>query len=80
MSNLVYFKATALSVLTLAVVACGGDGVTGLGSGNSGASQDSFFKIVSEIVATSPEDSEPREIDSISATSPENSEPALLDG
>ena len=86
MGEHIFFKVAALSVLTLAVAACGGDGGdggggdTGFGHGNGGASQDSFFKVVSDVVASSRDDSEPRDVDAISVTTPENSEPASLDG
>ncbi|NML86427.1 hypothetical protein [Polaromonas sp.] len=87
MGNHIFFKVAALSVLTLAVAACGGDGGdgggggdAGFGHGNGAATQDSFFKVVSDVVASSRDDSEPRDVDAISVTTPENSEPASLDG
>ncbi len=82
MSDRIFSKGAVLTVLTLAVAACGdsGGGNDGGGvGGGPGPSQDSFFTVVKAVVATSPDDTEPREIDSITATSPESSEPAALD-
>ncbi len=80
MSNRIFFKVAALTVLTLGVAACGGDG-GGLGSGGGGAvpAQDSFFTAVNAVIASGRDDTDPREVDSITATSPEDSEPTSLD-
>jgi hypothetical protein len=77
MSNRIFLKGAACLGLILALTACGDSGG---GGGNSGidTSQplaDSFFLQVLALVATSPDDTEPRETDSINATSPENTEP-----
>jgi len=80
MSDRIFFKAAALSVLTLALAACGGSNDDNAGAGGgSGAVQNSFFAIVSAVVALSSDDAEPRETDSITATSPEDSEAQSLD-
>lgn len=82
MIHQIFFKAVALTVLTLAVAACGDsdNGQVGQGPGNGGGTpaQDSFFTAVSALIASSPDDTEPREVDSITATTPENSEPTGL--
>lgn len=79
----IFFKATALAALTLAVAACGdssNNDHVGEGPGNGGGTpaQDSFFAAVSAVIASSPDDTEPREVDSITATTPEDSEPTAL--
>ena len=80
MSDRIFFKAVSLSVLTLAVAACGDSGGNDVAAGG-GASpmQDSFIAIVSAVVASSSDNAEPRETDSITATSPEDSEAIALD-
>ncbi|MEO7954877.1 MAG: hypothetical protein ABIR35_12425, partial [Polaromonas sp.] len=67
MSDHIFSRGVAMTVLTLAVAACGGDGNgggLGSGGGSSGPAADSFFNAVKAVVATSPDDSEPREIES----------------
>lgn len=80
MSDRIFFKAVALSVLTLAVAGCGDSGGNDVAAGGSSSPmQDSFIAIVSAVVASSSDNAEPRETDSITATSPENSEAIALD-
>ena len=79
MIHQIFFKAVALTALTLAVAACGssGDDEVGQGPGNGDgtSAQDSFFTAVKALIASSPDDAEPKEVDSFTATTPENSEP-----
>lgn len=79
MRQFIYFRAAALTALTLAVAGCGSSGDDGPGSNNAAAPPDGFFAAVNAVVATSRDDTEPREVESITATSPEDSEPASLD-
>ena len=81
MTHQIFFKAAALLVLTLGIAACGsgGDDHVGQGGNGGGVAQDSFLAAVNALVASSPDDTEPKEIDSITATSPEDSEPSALD-
>ena len=81
MTHKILFKGCALTLLTMALAACGsgGDDVAGGGEGGAGGGQDAFFSVVKALVATSPDTAESREIDSITVTSPENSEPVNLD-
>jgi len=81
MTHKIWFKGCALTLLTLALAACGsgGDDVAGGGEGGAGGGQDAFFSVVKALVAVNPDTAEPREIDSITVTSPENSEPVNLD-
>lgn len=75
-----FFKSCALTLLTMALAACGsgGDDVAG-GGGSTPGVQDTFFSQVKALIATSPDTAEPREIDSIVLTSPENTESENID-
>lgn len=83
--NSTVLKVCGSVAVMLAVAACGGgsggDSVQGI-SGNSGTntggsgSQDSFFALVLEMVASSPDNVEPKDIDAITVTSPQNAEPS----
>ena len=82
MRNQIFCKVAGAAIFSLGLSACGGSGsggVFGDGSGGETPAQDSFFTTVNALVATSPDNTEPREIDSIAVTSPEDSEPAALD-
>jgi len=80
--NLTVLKVCGSVVVTLAVAACGGgssgDSVQGTNGTNTGGSalQDSFFALVLAMVASSPDNVEPKDIDAITATSPQNAEPS----
>jgi len=79
--NLTLLKVCGSVAVTLAVAACGGgssDTVQGPNTGGS-ASQDSFFALVLAMVASSPDNVEPKDIDAITATSPQNAEPSATD-
>lgn len=83
MRNKVFCKVAGAAIVSLGLSACGGsgsDGVFGDGSGGGRPAQDSFIATVNALIATSPDNTEPREIDSIAVTSPEDSEPSALDG
>ncbi len=78
--NSLVFKVCGGVVVTLAIAACGGgsssgDTVQGTNTGSS-ASQDSFFALVLAMVASSPDNIEPKDIDAITVTSPQNAEPS----
>lgn len=76
----IFLKGAACTLLTFAAVACSDGGGGDSNGGPSGPAADSFFSEVKALVATSPDDTEPREVDSITATSPEDTEPTSLDG
>lgn len=77
--NSLVLKVCGSAAVTLAIAACGGgssgDSVQGTSTGGS-ASQDSFFALVLAMVASSPDNVEPKDIDAITATSPQNAEPS----
>ena len=78
--NSLVLKVCGSAAVTLAIAACGGgssgsDTVQGTSTGGS-ASQDSFFALVLAMVASSPDNVEPKDIDAITATSPQNAEPS----
>lgn len=84
MRHQIFCKVAGAAILVAGLAACGGSGSDngggfGDGSGGGRPAQDSFFATVNAFVATSPDNTEPREIDSIAVTSPEDSEPAALD-
>jgi len=77
-------KVMAISALALSLAACGGSGSDNGSSSSSGsgappvAMADAFFAMVSAIVGTSSESTEPVAVDGTAATTPENSEPAAV--
>lgn len=81
--NSLVFKVCGSVVVTLVIAACSGgsssDGVQGTNTGGS-ASQDSFFALVFAMVASSPDNVEPKDIDAITVTSPQNAEPSATGG
>ncbi len=79
MSNRILSKGTASLGLVLALAACsdGGGGSSGIDTSQPLA--DSFVAVVRAMVATSADDSDPRDIDSLSATSPEDSDASSVD-
>ena len=79
MSKPIFFKAAALTLLTLGLAACGGSDNFAGDPGGGGPVRDSFIAAVNGLIATTSDTIEPREIDSITATSPEDSEPVALD-
>jgi len=79
--------AAALAGTAWGLVACGGGSGT-TSAGNTGSAHsttptpmavvDPFFKLVSELVATAPEDTQPNNIDAVPATAPDDAEPTPL--
>lgn len=79
LSHQIFFKVLGAAALALTVAACGSNNNDDdHGSNGTGAAQGAFFATVLALVATSPDDTEPREIESISATSSEDAEPFAL--
>ena len=77
----IFLKSAACLGLLLTLAGCGGDSGGGGDSANTGSSQplaDSFMAQVIAVIATSSDDTEPKNTDSITATSPENSEAASV--
>jgi hypothetical protein len=79
MSNRIFLKGAASLGVVLAIAACsdGGGGSSGIDTSQPLA--DSFVAVVKAVVATSADDSDPRETDSLSATSPEDSDASSID-
>jgi hypothetical protein len=79
MKTRIFLSGAVLSAVILALAACsdGGDGGNS-GSGSSGSLADSFFVLVAEMVASSPDDADARETDSVTATSPDDADTTSL--
>lgn len=77
-------KVMAISALALLLAACGGSGSdsssdSGTGTGTPPvAMTDAFFAMVSAIVGTSSDTTEPVAVEGTTATTPENTEPAAV--
>jgi ABC-type oligopeptide transport system substrate-binding subunit len=81
MKKRIIISGAVLSAVVLALAACSNNGDGGnAGNGSSGSLADSFFVLVAEMVATSPDDADARETDSVTATSPDDADTTSLGG
>jgi hypothetical protein len=82
MKKRIFLSGAVLSAVILTLAACsdGGDGGDGgsSGSGPLAPLADSFFVLVAEMVATSSDDADAREIDSVTASSPDDADTTSL--
>ncbi|CDS55004.1 hypothetical protein [Polaromonas sp. CG9_12] len=78
MTHGILFRGGALTLLAIALTACGSSD----GSDNDVPQPlaDSFMALVTAVVATSSDEADPRETDSITATSPQDTDPVAVDG
>lgn len=74
--------AVGLTSLLLALAGCGGgghdDNNNGVATGNNPAQADSYIALVSDVLGTSSETTEPVATDNFAVTSPEQLEPTPL--
>ena len=76
MKTRIFLSGAVLSAVILALAACS-DSSSG-GDGSSGPVADAFMVLVTELVASSPDDADSRETDTVTATSPDDSDSISL--
>lgn len=77
MKTRILLSGAVLSAMILALTACGDSSSSG-GDGSTGPVADAFMVLVTELVASSPDDADSRETDSVTATSPDDSDSISL--
>lgn len=78
MKTRIFLSGAALSAVILALAACSDSSSSSGGDGSSGPVADAFMVLVTELVASSPDDADSRETDSVTATSPDDSDSISL--